>query len=254
MRCRAAANIAHSPGANLSVAAGAHNRPFAAGGPTDIVARLIGQSLSERLGQQFIVENRAGAGGNVGTNAVVHALADGYTLLMAGTYNAINATLYDNVNFARDVAPVGGVTDVPYVMEVNPSFPPKTVSEFIAYAKANPGKVNMASSGTGATPHMSGELFKLLAGVDMVHVPYRGSAPALTGLIAGEVQVYFDAMPGSIEFIRAGRFRALAVTTATRWPGLPDIPTWVISSQVMRQAGGSALLHQRAPRRKSSNG
>jgi tripartite-type tricarboxylate transporter receptor subunit TctC len=202
--------------------------PFAPGGATDITARLIGQWLSERLGQQFIIENRPGAGGNIGTEAVVRTPADGYTLLMVGSdTGAINATLYDklNFNFIRDIAPVAGIVRLPFLMLVNPSVPAKTVREFIAYAKASPGKISMASAGIGSGPHVAGELFKKMTGVDMVHVPYRGGGPALTDLIAGQVQVYFSTTVASIEYIRAGRLRALAVSTATRWDALPDIPT-----------------------------
>ena len=201
--------------------------PFAAAGSTDILARLIAQWLSERLGQQFIIENRPGAGTNIGTEAVVRAPADGYTLLLVGTPNAINATLYDklNFNFLRDIAPVAGLIRVPNVMVVHPSFPAKTVPELIAYAKANPGKINLASPGAGSSTHMAGELFKAMAGVHMVHVPYRGNAPALTDLLAGQVQLGFDTMPSSIEYIRAGKLRALAVSTLTRSEALPDVPT-----------------------------
>jgi tripartite-type tricarboxylate transporter receptor subunit TctC len=200
---------------------------FPAGGPADIVARLMGQWLSERLGQQFVIENRPGAGSNIGTEVAVRAPPDGYTLLLANTTNAINATLYDNLNFnfIRDIAPVASIVRGPNVMEVNPSFPARTVPEFIAYAKANPGKVNFASGGNGSTAQLAGELFKMMAGVDMVQVPYKGSAPALTDLLGGQVQVYFDLIISSIEHIRAGRLRALAVTTATRSQALPDIPT-----------------------------
>src|SRR6516165_7776555 len=201
--------------------------PFAPAGSTDIVARLIGQWLSERLGQQFVIDNRPGGGSNIGTEAVVRAPADGYTLLMVGSANATSATLYDklNFNFIRDIAPVGSVIRFPYVMLVHPSVPARSVPEFIAYAKANPREVSMASSGTGAVPHVTGELFKMMAGIDMVHVPYRGGGPALTDLLAGQVQVYFAGTPASIEYIRAGRLRALAVTAATRSDALPDIPT-----------------------------
>jgi tripartite-type tricarboxylate transporter receptor subunit TctC len=201
--------------------------PFAAGGSTDISGRLISQWLSERVGQQFIVENRPGGGTNIGTEAVVRAPPDGYTLLIPGATNAINATLYEklNFNFIRDIAPVASVVRSPLVMEVNSSFPAKNVPEFIAYAKANPGKINMASSGTGATPHMAGELFKFMAGVNMLHIPYRGDAPAITDLIGGQVQVYFGGLAAAIEHIRAGRLRALAVTTATRLDVLPEVPT-----------------------------
>jgi tripartite-type tricarboxylate transporter receptor subunit TctC len=201
--------------------------PFAPAGSTDIVARLMGQWLSERLGQQFVIENRPGGGGNIGTEAVVRASPDGYTLLMVGGWNAINATLYDKLsfNFIRDIAPVAGIDREPYVIAVHPSVPAKTVPEFIAYTNANPGRVNMASGGTGAPSHVSGELFKMMAGVNMVHVPYRGAAPALADLLAGQVQVYFAPTAASIEYIRAGKLRALAVTTATRSEALPDLPT-----------------------------
>jgi tripartite-type tricarboxylate transporter receptor subunit TctC len=200
---------------------------FAAGGGADITARLMGQSLSERLGQQFIVENRTGAGGNIGTEAVVKAPPDGYTLLLVTVANAINATLYEklNFNFIRDIAPVASIDRVPNVMEVHPSFPAKTIPEFVAYAKANPGKINMASAGNGSSQHIAGELFKMIAGVNLLHLPYRGGAPALTDLIGGQVQVMFDTMQSSIEYIRAGKLRPLAVTTATRSAALPDIPT-----------------------------
>jgi tripartite-type tricarboxylate transporter receptor subunit TctC len=199
---------------------------FAAGGGVDITARLIGQSLSERLGQQFVIENRPGAGTNIGTEAVVNAAPYGYTLLLATTPNAVNATLYEklNYNFIRDIAPVATVSSVANLMAVHPSFPAKTVPEFVAYTKANPGKVNMASAGNGASAHVSGELFKMMAGINMVHVPYRGAASALTDLIAGQVQVMFAAMPASIEYVRAGNLRALAVTTAMRSEALPAIP------------------------------
>jgi tripartite-type tricarboxylate transporter receptor subunit TctC len=200
---------------------------FPPGGTFDIVARLVGQWLSERLGQQFIVENRPGAGTNIGTEAVVRARPDGYTLLLAVTPNAINATLYDklNFNFSRDIAPVASIARAPNVMLVNPSFPAKTVPEFIAYARANPGKINMASQGNGTSGHLAGELFKMTAGIDMVHVPFRGAAPALTDLLGGQVQLMFGSVPSSIEYIRAGQLRALAVTTARRSEVLPDIPT-----------------------------
>jgi tripartite-type tricarboxylate transporter receptor subunit TctC len=199
---------------------------FAAGGPQDIVARLLAQSLSERLGQQFVIENRAGAGGNIGTEAVVRAPADGYTMLMIGPSATINATLYDNLSFVflRDIAPVASIIRTSNVMEVHPSFPAKTVPEFIAYAKANPGKINMASAGSGSSQHMAGELFKMMAGIEMVHVPYRGAAPALTDLLAGQVQIMFDNMTSSVEHVRAGRLRGLAVTTAARSEALPDLP------------------------------
>jgi tripartite-type tricarboxylate transporter receptor subunit TctC len=200
---------------------------FPAGGPQDIVARLVGQWLGERLGQQIIVENRSGAGGNIGAEVVVNAAPDGHTLLLVGSPNAINASLYDKLNFVflRDIAPVAGIARVPLVMEVNPSVPVRTVPEFIAYAKTIPGKINFASAGNGTPQHVAGELFKLMTGVSMQHVPYRGAAPALTDLIGGQIQVMLDTTPASIGYIRAGRLRPLAVTTATRWSGLPDIPT-----------------------------
>jgi tripartite-type tricarboxylate transporter receptor subunit TctC len=200
---------------------------IAAGGATDILARLIGQWLSERLGQPFVTENRPGGGSNIGTEAVIRAPADGYTLLLASSTNVINATLYDklNFNFIRDIAPVAMMARVPFVMLVNPSFLAKTVPEFIGYAKTNPGKINMASGGTGGSSHLTGELFKMMAGIDMVHVPYRGGGPALTDLLGGQVQVYFGTTTSSIEHIKAGKLRALAVTTATRSEVLPDVPT-----------------------------
>jgi tripartite-type tricarboxylate transporter receptor subunit TctC len=199
----------------------------AAGSSPDIIARLIGQWLSERLGQPFIIENRPGSGGNIGTEAVVRAPADGYTLLLCGIMNATNAGLYDKLNFdfIRDIAPVASVLRGPSVLVVHPSVPAKSVPEFIAYAKANPGKVYLASAGNGTGSHIAGELFKMMAGVDMVHVPYRGGGPALTDLLGGQVQVMFAATVVSIEYIRAGRLRPLAVTTATRSDALPDIPT-----------------------------
>jgi tripartite-type tricarboxylate transporter receptor subunit TctC len=200
---------------------------FAPAGPGDIVARLIGQLLSERLGQQFVIDNRPGAGGNIGTEAVVRSPADGYTLLLCGVFNAINATMYDklNFNFIRDIAPVAGVLRGPYVIVVNPSVPAKSVPEFIAYVKANPRKLNMASGGTGTGAHIAGELFKMMAGVDMVHVPYRSAGPAYNDLLGGQVQVIFATTVASIGYIRAGRLRALAVTVATRSETLPDLPT-----------------------------
>jgi tripartite-type tricarboxylate transporter receptor subunit TctC len=200
---------------------------FAPGGGSDIMARLIGQWLSERLGQQFVVENRPGAGTNIATEAVVNSPPDGYTLLLACLPNASNATLYQNLNhnFIRDIAPVAGIVREPFVMELNPSVPVKTVPEFIVRAKANPGKLNMASGGIGSGTHISGELFKMMAGIDMLHVPYRGAAPAIADLLSGTVQVMFNAMSTSIEHVRAGKLRALGVTTATRLPVLPDIPT-----------------------------
>jgi tripartite-type tricarboxylate transporter receptor subunit TctC len=197
------------------------------GDTPDILARLMGQWLSERLGQPFVIENRPGAGTNIATEAVVRAPADGYTLLLVGPPAAINATLYEklNFNFIQDIAPVAIIMRSANVMEVNPAFPAKTVPEFISYAKANPGKLNMASSGIGTSPHVSGELFKMMTGVDMIHVPYRGGAAAITDLLGGQVQVMFDNVPSSIEHIRAGRLRALAVTTAMRSQVLPEIPT-----------------------------
>jgi tripartite-type tricarboxylate transporter receptor subunit TctC len=200
---------------------------FAAGGVVEIVARLIGQSLSERLGQPFIIESRPGAASNIATEAVVRAPPDGYTLLLVTAANAINATSYEklNFNFLRDIAPIASIIRLPFVMVVNPSVPAKTVPEFIAYAKANPGKLTMASGGIGATTHLAGELFKVMTGVDMVHVPYRGLAASLTDLLGGQVQVTFASVPSSIAYIKAGKLRALAITTATRWDILPDIPT-----------------------------
>ena len=200
---------------------------FAAGGPNDTTARLIGQWLSERLGQQFVIENRTGAAGNIGTEAVVRAPADGYTLLLAASSNAVNATLYDKLSydFIRDIAPVAGLVRVPNVLVVNPSVPVKTVPEFIAYAKAHPGEINMATAGNGSTTHISGELFKAMAGVDLVAVAYRGGGPALVDLLGGQMQVMFEPSISVIELIRAGKLRALAVTSATRSDLLPDIPT-----------------------------
>jgi len=200
---------------------------FAAGGPNDISARLIGQWLSERLGQQFVVENRAGAGGNVATEFVVRAPADGYTLLLVPAPAAINATLYENLNFnfIRDIAPVAGILRVPEVMVVNPAVPANTVPEFIAYAKANPGKINMASAGNGSVPHVAGELFKFMTGVDLIRVGYRGGGPALVDLMGGQVQVMFEPTLSTIGYIKAGKLRALAVTSATRSAALADVPT-----------------------------
>jgi len=200
--------------------------PFAAGGSTDIIARLIGQWLSERLGQQFVIENRPGAGSNIGTEVVVNAPPDGYTLLLVGASSAINATLYEklNFNFLRDITPVAGIISIPFIMVVNPSFPAKTVPEFIAYARTNPGKVNVASGGNGTAGHLSGELFKMITGLNMVHVPYRGEAPALTDMLGGHVHAMFGTMPASIEYIRAGKLRPLAVTSARRSEVLPDLP------------------------------
>jgi tripartite-type tricarboxylate transporter receptor subunit TctC len=201
--------------------------PYAAGGGSDIVARLIGQWLSERLGQPFVIENRPGAGSNIGTEAVVRAPADGYTLLLVDSSGAINATLYDKLtyDFIRDIAPVAAIVGVSNVVYVHPSVPAKTIPEFIAYAKTNPGKINMASGGSGSSGHMAGELFKLMAGVNLVHVPYRGQGPAFAELLGGQVQVMFATTPGTTEHISTGKIRALAVTTATRSDMLPDLPT-----------------------------
>jgi len=202
--------------------------PFAPAGTTDIAARLMGQWLSEHLGEQFVIENRPGASTAIGTEAVVRAPADGYTLLLVTTSSAINTTLFEgklNYNFLRDIVPIAGIFLVPNVMVVHPSVPGKTVPEFIAYAKANPRKLNMASPGTGSPPHLLGELFMMMTGTSMIHVPYRGSGPALIDLLAGQVQVGFDPLPASIEYVRAGRLRALAVCTATRSHALPDVPT-----------------------------
>jgi tripartite-type tricarboxylate transporter receptor subunit TctC len=200
---------------------------FTPGGAVDIIARLIGQALSERLGRPFVIENRPGAATNLATESVVRASADGYTLLMANTAAAINATLYDKLsfNFIRDIAPVAGVMRGGYVVEVHPSFPAKTLPEFIAYAKANPATINMGSAGSGASDHMAGELFKMMTGVNLVHVPYRGAAPALADLLGAQVQVMFGSLPASIEYIKSGKLRGLAVTTSTRSDALPDLPT-----------------------------
>jgi tripartite-type tricarboxylate transporter receptor subunit TctC len=200
---------------------------YAPGGAQDILGRLIGQWLSERLGQSFIIENRPGGGSNIATEAVVRSPADGYTLLTIGPAHTANATLYDKLsfNFIRDIVPVASIILSPSVLEVHPSVPVKTVPEFVAYTKANPGKVNMASAGNGTIQHLGGELFKIMTGVNMLHVPYRGSGPALTDLIGGQVQVMFDTMASSIEYIKVGRLRALAVTTVTRSDTLPDLPT-----------------------------
>ena len=199
---------------------------FTAGGGVDITARLIGQWLAQRLGQSFVIENRPGAGGNIGTETVINAVADGYTLLLATVPNAVNASLYEklNFNFIRDTAPVAGIIRVPMVMLLNPSVPAKTVPEFIAYAKANPDKVNMASAGNGTAPHLAGELFKMMAGVNLVHIPYRGQGPALTDLLGGQVQVLFATTPGTSDYITTGKLRALAVTTAARAEMLPELP------------------------------
>jgi tripartite-type tricarboxylate transporter receptor subunit TctC len=200
---------------------------YAAGGAPDILARLMGQWLSERLSQQFVIENRPGAGSSIATEAVVNATADGYTLLLASLANAVNASLYDklNYNFMRDIVPVAGISQDANVMVVNTSVPIKTVPEFIAYAKAHPGQLSMASAGNGSSPHMAGELFKFMAGIDMVHVPYRGSPPALTDLLSGQVQVYFGPMSATIEYIKAAKIRALAITTRERSNALPNVPS-----------------------------
>ena len=229
---------------------------FGPGGVSDILARLIGQWLSERLGRPFVVENRPGAGTNVATEAVARAPADGYTLLWLTSSNAINTTLYDKLNFdfSRDIAPVASIVLVPSVMEVNSQFPTKTVPEFIAYAKANPGKINMGAAGPGSSTHIFGELFKMMAGVDLVPVQYRSSGPALTDLMAGQVQVMFDPLGSSIEYIRAGRLRALAVTTATRSEALPDVPTVGDSCRAMKRLFGKGSARPRARPLKSSTG
>jgi tripartite-type tricarboxylate transporter receptor subunit TctC len=201
--------------------------PVAAGGGTDITARLIGQWLSERLGQQFIVENRPGAGATIGTEMALHAPPDGYTLLLASLSNAVNVTLYQklNYNFVRDIAPVAGIMGVSNVVEIHPSVPAKTLPEFVAYAKANPGKINMGSAGNGSSSHMAGELFKMMAGVNLVHVPYRGQGLAMNDLLGGQVQVLFATTPGTTEYVRIGKLHALAVTTSARAEALPEVPT-----------------------------
>ena len=220
---------------------------FVPGGATDIIARLMGQWLSERLGQSVVIENRPGAGSNIATEVVVNAPPDGYTLLLVGPANAVNATLYPklNYNFIRDIAPIASISREPLVMVVNPSVPAKTVPEFIAYAKANPGKLNMASSGIGTSVHVGGELFKMMTSINMLHVPYRGAAPAITDLIGGRVQVMFATLPSSIEYIKAGNLRALAVTTARRTPALPDVP---IVADVLPGYEASAVYGVGAPR------
>ena len=221
--------------------------PYPPGGATDIMARLIGHRLSEKLGQQFVIENKPGAGNNIGTESVVNAQPDGYTVLLVNPANAINASLYAklNFNFIRDIAPVAGISRVPNVMTVHPDVPAKTVAEFIAYAKANPGKINMASSGNGTSVHLSGEMFKAMTGVEMQHVPYRGSAPAMTDLIAGQVQVIFDNMPSVLQHIKAGKLRALAVTTAARSSELPDVPT---VAETVKDYEASAWFGMGAPK------
>jgi tripartite-type tricarboxylate transporter receptor subunit TctC len=224
---------------------------FAPGGSADIIARLIGQFLSERLGQPFVIENRPGAASNIAAEAVAKAAPDGYTLLLASAANAINATLYEKLtfNFLGEIAPVGGIVRIPFVMEVNPSLPAKTVAEFIAYAKANPTNINMASGGIGTGPHMAGELFNVMAGVKIVHVIYRGTGPALTDLLGGRLQVMFDNLPSSLEHIRAGKLRALAVTTTARSEVLPDIP---IVADVVPGYEASAWVGIGVPRRTPS--
>jgi tripartite-type tricarboxylate transporter receptor subunit TctC len=201
--------------------------PFAPAGASDIIARIIAPPLSERLGQQIVIENRPGAGGNLGTESVVRAAPDGTTLLVVGGFNAINATLYEKLNFvfSRDIAPVASIARMPNIMEVNPSFPAHNVPDFIAYAKANPEKINFASGGTGSPTHMVGELFKMMTGIKMVHLPYRGAGPALIDLLAGQIEVMFATLPSSIGYIRGGKLRPLAVTFATRSDAVPDVPT-----------------------------
>ena len=217
------------------------------GGATDIIARLIGQRLSERLGQQFVIENKPGAGNNIATESVINAEPDGYTVLLVNPANYINASLYANLkfNFVRDIAPVASFNRVPNVMTVNKDVTAKTVAEFIAYAKANPGKVNMASSGNGTSVHLSGEMFMAMAGIKMQHVPYRGAAPAITDMLGGQVQVIFDNMPSIIQHIRGGALRALAVTTAARSPQLPDVPT---VAETVPGYEASALFGMGAPK------
>lgn len=221
--------------------------PYPPAGTTDVLARIMGEYLSRKMGQQFVIDNRPGAGNNLGTEAVVNAPPDGYTVLLVNLANGINATLYKKLpfNFVRDIAPVGGLIRVPNVMAINPDVPAKTVAEFIAYAKANPGKINMASSGLGTSVHMSGELFKAMTGIDMVHVPFRGAGPALTDLIAGRVHVLFDNLPSSVEHIRAGKLRALAVTTDQPSPALPGVPT---VAETVRGYEASAWFGMGAPK------
>jgi tripartite-type tricarboxylate transporter receptor subunit TctC len=227
--------------------------PFGPAGATDITARLIGQWLSERLGQQFVIENRPGAGSNIGTEAVVRAAPDGYTLGLFGAPSAINATLYDklNFNFVRDIAPVAPIVRFPYIMVVNPSVPAKTLPEFIAYAKANPGKINMASPGSGSTPHVNGELFKAMTGTNMVHVPYRSAAAVMTDLLSGQVQLYFGTTASSLEYVRAGKLRALAVTIERRLDCRTSRP-WPNSCRATRQAAGLAWARPGTRRSRSS--
>ena len=223
---------------------------FAPGGATDIMARLMGQSLSERLRQPFVIENKPGAATNIATEAVVNAAPDGYTLLMVTSVNAINASVYEKLNFnlIRDVVPIASIHREPFVMEANPSVPVKTVAEFIAYAKANPGKLTMASAGIGSGNHISGELFKMMTGVNLVHVPYRGGGPALVDLISGQVQVLFATMSSSIEYVRAGKLRALAVTTATRSSVLRTSPRWPNSCRATSRVSGPASVHRKTRR------
>jgi tripartite-type tricarboxylate transporter receptor subunit TctC len=225
---------------------------FPAGGTSDIVARVLGQWLSERLGQQFVIENRPGAGGNLATEAVARAAPDGYTLLLIGGANTVNATLFDKLNFdfLRDIGPVASVFETPLVVEVNPSVPVRTIPEFIAYAKNNPGSLNFATPGVGTPPHVAGELFKMMTGMDMLHVPYRGTGPMLTDLIGGQVQVAFDPLPASIEHIRAGKLRALAVTTASRTEALPGVPS---ASEYVSGYVASTWYGFAAPRNTSSD-
>jgi len=228
--------------------------PVAPGGASDITGRLMGQGLSERLGRPFVVENRPGAGGTIGTEAVVRAPADGYTLLLCRTSNATDAALYDKLkfNFIRDIAPIATISRESLVLVVNPSIPAKTLPEFLAYARANPGKVNMASAGTGTTSHVAGELFKMMAGVNMVHVPYRGEGAALPDLLGGQAQVLLASTSGSIAYIRAGMLRLLAVTTATRSDTLPTSQPWVSSCLATRPVIGAGSVRPRTHRRKSS--
>jgi tripartite-type tricarboxylate transporter receptor subunit TctC len=220
---------------------------FAAGGPTDIVARLIGQRMSERLGQPFIIENRPGAAGNIATEAALKSKPDGHTLLFVSASNAVNISLYDRLgfDFIRDFAPIAGIVSSPFVMIINPSIPVRTVPEFIAYAKENPNKLNFASGGNGSSQHLAGELFKMMAGINMVHIPYRGAAPALSDLIGGQVQVMFDNLVSSIGHIRAGKLRALALTSTTRSPALPDVPS---ISDTLAGYGATAWVGLGAPR------
>ena len=227
VRCCISGSVPRCLGARLSVAASAHHRRLRCRRPPDVLARLIGQWLSDRLGQPFVVENRPGANGSIAIDTVIKAAADGYTLLALALPDAVNATLYQNLNynFVRDITPIAATSRDPDVMVVNPSLPAKTVPEFIDFAKANPGKINMASPGVGSSPHMAGELFKFMTGIEMTHVAYRGSAPALTDLLGGRVQVYFAPISASLAYIRASKLRALAVTTAARAEALPDIPT-----------------------------